>query len=71
MVQKYICALSNREAVISRAGAIAAATILLKKTQNCWKDRFGNLVLGIFLFMCMDYVQQKNTSSKLEIPDKA
>ena len=72
MVQKCICALSNREAVISRAGAIAAATALLKKYPKI----VGKLDLESSswvksLFMRMHYARRKSTSSKVEILDKA
>ena len=68
----YICALSNRGAVISRAGAITAATALLKKYPKI----VGEIDLessswAKSLFMRMGYVRRKNTSSKVEIPDKA
>ena len=72
MVQKYIRALSNREAVISRAGAITAATALLKKYPKIvGKIDLESSSWAKSLFMRMGYVRRKNTSLKVEIPDKA
>ena len=72
MVQKYIRALSNRGAVISRTGAIAAATALLKKYPKIvGKIDLESSSWAKSLFMRMGYVRRKNTSSKVEIPDKA
>ena len=72
MVQKYIRALSNRRAVTSRAGAIAAATALLKKYPKIvGKIDLESSSWAKSLFMRMGYVRRKNTSSKVEIPNKA
>ena len=72
MVQKYIRALSNRGAVISRIGAIAAATALLKKYPKIvGKIDLESSSWAKSLFMRMHYARRKSTSSKVEIPDKA
>ena len=72
MVKKYIQTLSNRGAVISRAGAIATATALLKKYPKIvGKIDLESSSWTKSLFMRMGYVRRKNTSSKVEIPDKA
>ena len=72
MVQKYIRALSNRRAVILRAGAIVAATALLKKYPKIvGKIDLESSSWAKSLFMRMSYVRRKNTSSKVEIPDKS
>ena len=72
MVEKYIRALSNGGAVISRSGAIAAATALPKKyPQIVGKIDLESSSWVESLFIRMIYVRRKNTPSKVEIPDKA
>ena len=72
MVQKYIQAASNRGAVISRASAVSAANALLKKYPNIvGKIDLESSSWAKSLFIRMGYVQRRNTSSKVEIPDKA
>ena len=70
--KKYIQAASNRGAVISRASAVSAANALLKKYPNIvGKIDLESSSWAKSLFIRMGYVQRRNTSSKVEIPDKA
>ena len=72
MVQKYVRAASNRGAVIPRASAVSAANALLKKYPNIvGKVHLDSSSWAKSLFIRMGSVQRKNTSSKVEIPDKA
>ena len=72
VVQKYVRATSNRGAVISSASDVEAANALLKKYPNIvGKVHLDSSSWAKSLFIRMGYVQRKNTSSKVEIPDKA
>ena len=72
MVQKYLRAASNQGAVISRTSPVSAAKVLLQKYPNIvGKIDLESSSWAKSLFICMGYVQRRNTSSKVEIPEKA
>ena len=72
MVQKYLWAASNRGAVISRTSAVSAAKALLQKYSNiAGKIDLESSSWAKNFFIRMGYVQRRNTSSKVEIPEKA
>ena len=71
MVHKYLWAASNRGAVISRTSAVSAAKALLQKYTNIvGKIDLESSSWAKSLFIHMGYVQQRNISSKVEIPEK-
>jgi len=72
MVQRYLLAASNRDAVLTRACAVSAAKALLKKYPNV----VGSIDLessswAKSLYKRMGFVQRKFTSAKVDIPEKA
>ena len=72
MVQRYISGASNREAVITRAGAALAAKALLKKYPNVFgKIDIDSSSWAKSLFTRIGFVSRKFTSAKVDIPDKA
>ena len=72
MAQRYILGASNREAVITRAGAVSAAKALLKKYSNVVRNiDLDSSPRAESLFTRMSFVLRKCTSTKVDIPDKA
>ena len=70
--KKYLRAACNWGAVISRTSAVSAAKALLQKYPNMvGKIDLESSYWAKSLFIRMAYAQRRNTSSKVEIPEKA
>ena len=71
MAQRYILGASNGGAVITTAGAVSAAKVLLKKYPNVGNIDLDSSSCAKSLFTRMGFVLRESTSAKVDIPDKA